>query len=41
MRKKERYSNFFGDDDFNPFHYLIVGGIIIYIASKGLKSVFK
>ena len=40
MRKRERYSNLVGEG-YNPIHLLIVGGIIIYIASKGLKSLFK
>tara|TARA_R110001606_G_scaffold387635_1_gene552416 strand:- start:36 stop:245 length:210 start_codon:yes stop_codon:yes gene_type:complete len=39
MRKKQKYSNFFGDNDFNPFYFLVVGGAVIYIASKGVGKI--
>lgn len=40
MRKKQKYSNFLGDD-INPFYYLVAAGAVIYIASKGVGKITK
>jgi hypothetical protein len=41
MRKKQKYSNFFGDTDINPFYFLVAAGAVIYIASKGVGKITK